>query len=84
MPSNTNEPSSGQEHSHLPPREREILQLIAAGLSNKEIASELRLSRSTVKAYVEDILRRTGSRNRTEAAVRGLAEPSEDDERANG
>jgi two-component system, NarL family, nitrate/nitrite response regulator NarL len=43
-------------HTPLTSREREILELIAQGLSNKEIAGELRIERSTVKNHVHNIL----------------------------
>jgi DNA-binding NarL/FixJ family response regulator len=45
-------------------REREIALLIAQGLSNKEIARELRLSYGTVKIHVHRILRKLGAKSR--------------------
>lgn len=64
-------------HSELSVREREILQHVASGLSNAEIAERLFLSRSTVCTHVENILRKVGARNRVEAARRvfGLLGP---------
>ena len=63
----------------LTPREREVLQLIVLGDSNKEIALTLNLSPSTVRGYVSDILNKLEVRNRTEAAIvaveRGLVTP---------
>lgn len=50
-------------------RETEVLKLLAQGFSNKEIAVRMRLSPSTVKRHVENILRRLHLRNRVEAAV---------------
>ena len=53
----------------LSQREREVLKLLAKGLSNKEIAVSMRLSPSTVKRHVENILRKLQLKNRVEAAV---------------
>ncbi len=53
----------------LTPRERQVLQYIAHGLSNKEIAFSLGLSQNTVKEYVQNVLRKLEVRDRTEAAV---------------
>jgi len=52
----------------LTPREVEVLRLIAAGRSNQEIARELVISLNTVTNHVKNILGKTGSSNRTEAA----------------
>jgi DNA-binding CsgD family transcriptional regulator len=49
-------------------REVEILRLVAAGLSNREIGNELFISGHTVANHVRSILRKTGAANRTEAA----------------
>ncbi len=58
--------STGAEH--LSERQREVLALIAAGKSNKEIARSLKLSLSTVKLHVAGVLHALGVENRTEAA----------------
>ena len=50
-------------------READVLRLVIAGLANKEIASALRLSPRTVEKHVENLLRKTGARSRTELAV---------------
>lgn len=50
-------------------REQEVLRLLAEGYSNTMIASRLRLSDSTVKSYVENLLLRLNVRNRTEAVA---------------
>jgi two-component system, NarL family, response regulator DevR len=50
-------------------RQKEILRLVAEGLSNREIASRTHLSEYTVKGYVEEILARLGARNRVHAAI---------------
>ena len=49
-------------------REVDILRLVAAGLSNREIGEELCISGHTVANHVRSILRKTGAANRTEAA----------------
>lgn len=53
--------------SHLSPRQREVLEELSTGKSNKEIAIRLSMSPETVKAHVQTILSRLGVRNRTEA-----------------
>jgi NarL family two-component system response regulator LiaR len=55
--------------SSLTPREVEVLELIVAGLNNKEIAERLIVSRSTVKTHVSNILAKLGTSNRAEAAA---------------
>jgi len=50
------------------PREQDILRLIANGLANKEIARELCISESTVKAHMNSVLRKIGVSNRTQVA----------------
>ena len=56
----------------LTEREREILDLIAVGLSNKVIASELEISEGTVKVHVKHLLKKLKLHSRVEAAVWAL------------
>ena len=56
----------------LSPREMEILQQIAQGKSNKEIAYELGISRQTVKNHMTNILRKLAVNDRTQAAIYAL------------
>ena len=53
----------------LSERQREILRLVADGLSNREIAQQVNLSELTIKSYIEDLLKQLGARNRVHAAV---------------
>lgn len=55
--------------SRLTGREREVLRLVARGLTNKAIARELGLSPGTVKVHVERMLAKLGVSDRTQAAV---------------
>jgi len=55
--------------NHLTEREREILESLAGGLSNKEIGEKLFLSEKTVKHYMTNILQKLQVRNRVEAAL---------------
>jgi DNA-binding NarL/FixJ family response regulator len=57
------------EYEELTPREQEVLRLIAAGKSNREIAEALYISERTVKNHVNSILRRLNLRDRTQAAI---------------
>jgi DNA-binding NarL/FixJ family response regulator len=50
-------------------REREVLALVGAGLNNSEIAGRLHLSMSSVKTHVSNVLGKTASRDRVQAAI---------------
>ncbi len=63
----------------ITPREAEVLGLMARGLTNPQIGSELGISRGTAKVHVQNIIGKLGVSDRTQAAVRavelGLFEP---------
>jgi len=56
----------------LTPRESEVLELVAQGLANKQIALELDISEHTVKFHISAIYRKLGVTNRTEAVRAGI------------
>ena len=59
-----------RSHSELSMREREVLALVALGMTNREVADELYLSVDTVKTYVKRLYSKMGVSNRTQAALR--------------
>jgi DNA-binding NarL/FixJ family response regulator len=56
----------------LTPREREVLELVSQGLSNKLIARKLQISEHTVKFHMSSIATKLGASSRTDAVRRGL------------
>lgn len=55
--------------ARLTQREREILSLIARGMSNKSIGNKLNISDGTVKVHVKNLLRKVNAKSRLEAAI---------------
>jgi DNA-binding NarL/FixJ family response regulator len=62
-------PGAAAPQSPLTPRESDVFRLIALGATNAEIAEELHLSESTVKAHVGKVLFKHGLRDRVEAVI---------------
>jgi two-component system, NarL family, response regulator DevR len=73
-------PEEDERLAKLSPQERNILELIADGLTNRQIAAEIHLAEKTVKNYVSNLLTKLGMERRTQAAVYAarLAEPRGD------
>ncbi len=65
-------PIADDSPEHLTLREREVLEMMMEGLSNKEIAAHLSISAHTVKFHISSILGKLGASTRTEAAAIGL------------
>lgn len=60
-----------ETHSiELSPREQQVLQQLAKGLSNKVIARELSIEQSTVKLHLRSLFKKLGASNRTEAVIK--------------
>jgi pimeloyl-ACP methyl ester carboxylesterase/DNA-binding CsgD family transcriptional regulator len=62
----------GNTDPRLTPRQYQILQMVRAGLTDKEVAARMKLSHRTVQKHLELAYRRLGVRNRTEAAASSL------------
>jgi DNA-binding NarL/FixJ family response regulator len=69
---------------HLTPQEQKILDLIAEGLTNRQIAERMYLAEKTVKNYVSNMLAKLGMSRRTEAAVYAVRHGAKPDDRGPG
>jgi DNA-binding NarL/FixJ family response regulator len=65
-------PTDGAEAGEITTREREVLRLLVAGYSNKEIGRALFVAEGTVKNHVSNILYKLGVRDRTRAVLKAL------------
>lgn len=65
------DPESLEENQGVSHREREILRLVAAGLSNRDIAEAVHLSEATIKWHLHNLFSRLGVRSRTQAVLKG-------------
>jgi ATP/maltotriose-dependent transcriptional regulator MalT len=65
------EPAGGKRHQHflLSRREDEVLRLVAAGLSNKQIAQRLIVTQNTVKSHVTSLFNKLGVDSRAQAVA---------------
>ena len=65
------DPESFNENQDVSSREREILRLVAAGLSNRDIAQAVHLSEATIKWHLHNLFSKLGVRSRTQAVLKG-------------
>ncbi len=68
-PTDREEREVGQRLRELTPQQFRVLQMLGAGLLNKQIAYDLGVSEATIKAHVTAILRKLGVTNRTQAVL---------------
>ncbi|PJF41565.1 MAG: DNA-binding response regulator [Phototrophicales bacterium] len=77
------EAQSDEGADELTPRERDVLKLLANGMSNKEIGAQLSVSENTVKYHVRNILSKLHLRSRTQAATYAIRKGLANDNTAN-
>jgi len=65
------DPEIFEENQDVSHREREILRLVAAGLSNRDIAQAVHLSEATIKWHLHNLFSKLGVRSRTQAVLKG-------------
>ena len=70
------EPEEDERLERLTDQERRILDLLAEGLTNRQIAEQMFLAEKTVKNYVSNLLAKMGMARRTEAAVYAARRPN--------
>ena len=68
-PAATDERAVAARVRELTPQQFRVLQMLGAGLLNKQIGYELRVSEATIKAHMTAILRKLGASNRTQAVL---------------
>jgi DNA-binding NarL/FixJ family response regulator len=69
-PVSKGDPGGGATYKSISPRQRDVLDCVRRGLSNKEIARELDIAEGTVKIHLAALFSHFGARNRTELATR--------------
>lgn len=69
-PASKGDPGGGATYKSISPRQRDVLDCVRRGLSNKEIARELDIAEGTVKIHLAALFSHFGARNRTELATR--------------
>ena len=70
----SDQPTVPSSMTRLSERERQISYMVARGMRNRDIATELSISENTVKRHLQSIFSKTGSRDRLELAVLALSE----------
>ena len=75
-------PSEPEELRRLTPQERRILELVAEGLTNRQIGERLFLAEKTVKNYMSTVLAKLGLESRTQAAVLATRLMSDDEKKS--
>jgi DNA-binding NarL/FixJ family response regulator len=65
-------PKGEANDTFLTPREKEVLQLLAQGVGNKEIAWRLHITEHTVKFHVSSLMSKLSAGSRTEAVTQGI------------
>ena len=76
-------PARANEPMALSPRQREIMHLVATGLSDKEIAAQLQVSPHTVRTHLQRLYAQHGLRNRAEAAANWTKRVPQNDDTGN-